>query len=160
MLRSDSEEERIIAANKMYASFMNGGGHPDDWELYKKGSAPKNDDCARQAEADAEMAEMLRKNEADKRKKAEAAAAKERKARNKAEAEAAALREELAKAKAQAKTAPDANERVTMLSGLLSQETVDTLSAEQIAERMQTLFCERERRNTISWHRLTWLSVS
>ncbi|MGC1299742.1 MAG: hypothetical protein WA869_32355 [Alloacidobacterium sp.] len=142
----------MVAANKLYESFKNGGGHPDDWELYKKGTAPKyksrslDEAYARQAKADAEMAEIFRQHEAEKRKQAEAAAAKERKAREKADAENAKLREQLSKAKAPAKAEPDPNERVDLLSGLLSQETIDKLSPERIAERMQTLFGERERR--------------
>ena len=99
----------------------------------------------------ANLEESLRKNaEAMRdfaecqRKRAEAAAAKERKARAKAEAEVDKLREQLKKAKA--KPAPDSTERVDLFNSLLPQGTVDKLSADQIGERMQTLFGERERR--------------
>ena len=50
----------MIAANKMYESFKNGGGHPDDWELYKKGAAPKNDRPLHEARAN--MAEAQREH--------------------------------------------------------------------------------------------------
>ena len=149
-LRSDNEAERMVAANKLYESFKNGGGHPDDWELHKKGTAPKHKSGsaeeaeARMAKADAEWAEMERQHEADKRKQAEVAAGKERKARAKAEAEAAKLREQLKEAKT--KPAADPTECVDLFSRLLPQATVDKLSAEQIAERMRTLFVEREAR--------------
>jgi hypothetical protein len=147
-LGSNNEAERMVAANKLYESFKNGGGHPDDWEILKKGAASKSDSDARarQAEADAEMGEMLRKDEADKRKQAEAAADTERKARANAEAEAAKLREQLDKAKTQAKAAPDSTECVALFSRLLPLATVDKLSAEQIAGRMKSLFVEREAR--------------
>ena len=72
------------------------------------------------------------------RKRAEAAAAKERKAREKADAENAKLREQLDKARA-AKAAPDPSVRVDLFSGLLSQATVDKLSPEQIAEGCNTV---------------------
>jgi protein-arginine kinase activator protein McsA len=151
-LRSDCEAERMVAANKLYESFKNGGGHPDDWELYKKGTAPKrksgslNNADVRAAKADAAMSEMLRQQEAEGRKRAEAAAEEDRKARAKAEAEATKLRERLNEAKARAKATPDPSERVDLLGGLLSQKTIDKLSAEQIGERMETLFGERETR--------------
>jgi len=75
-LRSDCEAERMVAANKLYESFKNGGGHPDDWELYKKGTAPKrksgslNNADVRAAKADAAMSEILRQQEAEGRKRA------------------------------------------------------------------------------------------
>jgi hypothetical protein len=124
-LRSDNEAERFVAANKLY-----------------EGTASKSDSDARarQAEADAEMAEMLRRNEADKRKKA--AAAKERKAREKVDAENAELRERPKQAKVKP-VAPGPTDCVCLCSGLLPRATVNKLSAEQIAERMRTLFVER-----------------
>ena len=73
-------------------------------------------------------------------------AKREREARDLVEAELAKLREQLSKAKARAKPTADPTERVDLLSGLLSQEAVDKLDADQIAERMATLFSERERR--------------
>ena len=90
-------------------------------------------------------AESMRQFEEGQRERAEAAAAKERMARDKADKENAKLREQLDKARA-AKAAPDPGERVDLLSGLLSRETLDKLSPEQIGEKMQTLFGERERR--------------
>ena len=73
-------------------------------------------------------------------------AKREREARDLVEAELAKVREQLSKAKARAKPTADPTERVDLLSGLLSQEAVDKLDADQIAERMATLFSERERR--------------
>jgi hypothetical protein len=136
-LRSDNEAERIVAANKMYASFKNSGGHPDDWELVRKG-----DDKQRRL---ADLEGSLRKSAEAQRQFAEADAAKERKAREKAEAGNAKLREQLNKARA-AKAAPDPSERVDLLSGLLSQDTLARLSPEQIGEKMQTLYGDRDRR--------------
>lgn len=93
------------------------------------------------------MAEMERQHEEDQRKRAEAAATKERKAREKADAENAKLREQLNKATERAKAAPNPpDERVDILSGLLSQTAVAKLSAEQIGEKMQTLYGARDRR--------------
>ena len=70
MLRSDSEAERMVAANKMYQRFRNGGGHPDDWELYKKGTAPKSDALhdieLEMARNNAAMADSLRQGEGTK----------------------------------------------------------------------------------------------
>jgi len=143
----------MVAANKLYESFKNGGGHPDDWEILKKGDGanPRHDAKVRMAENNARMAEMQRQLEEAQRKRAEAAAAEDRKAREKTDAENAKLREQLNKARARTTAAPDPTERVDLLSGLLAQATVDKLSPEQISEQMQTLFCERERRQ----HNLT-----
>jgi hypothetical protein len=150
-LRSDNEAERTVAANKLYESFKNGGGHPDDWELYRKGTAPKPNPSldevrVRMAEHEAKIAEACHQAEEMRRRHAEVDAARDRKAREKADAENAKLREQLDKAKEEAKTSRGPNERVDLLSGLLSQERLDKLSPEQISERMETLFGERERR--------------
>ena len=145
---SDNPHERETAAHKLYENFKNSGGHPDDWELYKKGSAPK-DGLRVMANLEASLrknAEAMRDFAECQRKRAEAAAAKERKAREKADAENAKLREQLDKAKAHAKAGPDPTECVDLFSSLLPQTTVDKLSAEQIADRMRKLFVERESR--------------
>ena len=146
---SDNEAERMVAANKLYESFK-AGGHPDDWELFKKGTAPKPKSTLAEVEAamskaDAEFARMERQFEEDRRKKAEAATEKERKARAKAEAETAKLREQLDEAR-KAKAAPDPSVRVDLLSGLLSQETLDKLTPEQIGEKIESLYADRETR--------------
>jgi hypothetical protein len=73
-LRSDNENERIVAANKLYNFFTSGGGHPDDWIIREK-----NGDSLRRL---ADMEASLRKNAEEMRKYAEADAAKERKARD------------------------------------------------------------------------------
>jgi hypothetical protein len=146
-LRSDNEAERMVAANKLYENFTKDGGHPDDWEIHKKGNGANPLDAKlHRAVNDARMAEMERQLEEDQRKRAEAAVAKERKAREKADVENAKLREQLNRAKERAKNAPNPNERVDILSGLLSQAAVSELSAEQIGEKMQTLHSERDRR--------------
>jgi hypothetical protein len=145
-LDSVNEAERMVAVNKVHESLKKGGGHPDDWEVLKKSIASKSDSDARprqaEADADAEMAEMPRKNEADKRKQAKAITAKERKAREKVDAENAELREQPKQAKVKP-VAPDPTYCVGLGSGLLPRATVNKLSAEQIAERMRTLFVER-----------------
>jgi hypothetical protein len=69
----------------------------------------------------------------------------EREKRKQDEAELAKLSEQLKKARA--KPAADPTECVDLFSGLLPQATLDKLSPEQIAERMQTLFSDRERRH-------------
>jgi hypothetical protein len=138
---SDNPHERETAAHKLYENFKNSGGHPDDWELYKKGSAPK-DGLRVIANLEASLrknAEAMRDFAECQRKRAEAAAAKERKAREKADAENAKLREQLNKAKEHAN-----DECADLFSSLLPHAVVDKLSAEQIAERMQGLFAERE----------------
>jgi hypothetical protein len=137
----------MVAANKLYESFTKEGGHPDDWEIHKKGNGANPLDAKlRRAENDARMAEMERRLEEDQRKQAEAAATKERKAREKADAENAKLREQLSRAKERVKTAPSPSERVDILSGLLSPASLAKLSAEQIGEKMQSLYGERDRR--------------
>src|SRR6202162_5001474 len=136
-LRSDNEAERMNAANLLYQKFTSGGGHPDDWIIRKK-----DDDHLRRF---ADMEAALRKTAEGRRKYAEADAAKERKAREKANAENAKLREQLEKAR-KAKVAPDPSERVDLLSGLLSQETLDKLSPEQIGEKIESLYGEHETR--------------
>jgi hypothetical protein len=136
-LRSDNEAERIVAANKLHAFFTKNGGHPDDWIIREK-----NGDSLRRL---ADMEASLRKNAEEMRKYAEADADNARKARAKTQAENAKLREQLDKARA-AKAAPDPSVYVGLFSGLLSQTDLDKLSPEQIAERMETLFNERERR--------------
>ena len=134
--------------HKLYENFQNGGGHPDDWEADKKGAAPKNDRTSVLWQARADMAEPRKHcrmrcvtSQKASVRSAEAATAKEHKAREKAEAEAAKLREQLNKAKEHAN-----DECADLFSSLLPQDTVDKLSADQIGERMQTLFAERERR--------------
>ncbi len=137
-LRSDCEAERMVAANKLYGVSRTAADIPMIGKSERRAATqkhryarqPKRCMSTRQASA----------------KKAEASAAKERKAREKADAQNAKLREQLNTAKTQAKAAPDPNKRVDLLSGLLSQETIDKLSPEQIAERMETLFGERDTR--------------
>ena len=156
-IRSDSEAERLVAANKLYDYCVNNGGHPDDWVIRKKGAKDSrsngglNDATSslweaqcKAAQLDRDLAEMLRKNAEERRDEAKQEAKTQREARDRADAELAKLREELKKARA--KKAPDRTERVDLLSGLLSQEAVDKLDADQIAERMATLCSERDLR--------------
>ena len=148
-LRSDNPNERETAAHKLYESFVADGGHPDDWEIRKKGmKAPRSNGGLNDAmwEGRCNLEEVRRKNAEERRDEAQQEAKREREARDKADAELAKLREQLNKAKARAKAAPDPTERVDLLSGLLSQAEVDKLSAEQIGERMATLFSERDLR--------------
>jgi hypothetical protein len=155
-LVSQNEQERIIAVNMFFESVKKFGDHPDDWEFRRK-DAPTSHENGDLDEAAAKMWEELhRAAEADRKRaksqqrKAEAAlkreqerAQTERQAREKADAELAKLREQVKKAHTKR---PDRTERVGLLSGLLSQDVVDMFSAEQIGERMQTLFSERNLR--------------
>ena len=94
----------------------------------------------------ASIAEMERQHEAGKRKQAEAPAEKERKAREKVDAEMPSSASNSTRRRLAPRRRPDPTECVDLFSGLLPQATVDKLSAEQIAERMRTLFVEREAR--------------
>jgi hypothetical protein len=153
-LRSDNPNERETAAHKLYESFVADGGHPDDWEIRKKGTKASRskgglNDAMWEAryntsQLNRDLEEVLRKNAEERRDEAQQEAKLEREARDKADAEVAKLREQLSKAKARAKAAPDPTERVDLLSALLSQESVNKLSAEQIGEKMKTLFSERD----------------
>ena len=156
-LVSQNEQERIIAVNMFFESVKKFGDHPDDWEFRRK-DAPTSHANGDLHEAAAKMWEELhRAAEADRKRaksqqrKAEAAlkreqerAQTERQAREKADAELAKLREQLKEGTH--KEHPIRTERVDLLSGLLSQDAVDKLSAEEIGERMQTLFSERDLR--------------
>ena len=77
-LKSDNENERIVASQKLYDMFTKGGGHPDDWEIKKKGDPTAAERMAQRAQAVAAMLE-------EELKKQRAAAEKERTARAKTE---------------------------------------------------------------------------
>jgi hypothetical protein len=156
-LVSENEQERITAVNMFFDSVRKFGDHPDDWEFRRKdpNASHANGDlheaAAKMWEGLHEAAEADRKWAERRQKKAEAAlkreqkkAQTEREAREKADAELAKLREQMKKD--HAKAASGRSERVDVLSGLLSQDVVDMFSAEQIGERMQTLFSERNLR--------------
>src|SRR3954452_2368624 len=136
-LKSDNENERIAAANKLHSFFNSGGGHPDDWIIREK-----NGDAVRNL---VNSSDTMRKHADESRKYAEADAAKARKDRDKTKADNAKLREQLDKAR-QAKTAPDPSVYVDLFSGLLSQAEVDKLSPEQIGEKIRALDEDRGRR--------------
>ena len=80
-LRSDNPNERETAAHKLYESFVADGGHPDDWEIRKKGTkAPRSNGGLNDAmwEArlklpmDRDLEEVLRKNAEERRDEAQA----------------------------------------------------------------------------------------
>ena len=142
--------------NMFFESVKKFGDHPDDWEFRRK-DAPTSHANGDLHEAAAKMWEELhRAAEADRKRaksqqrKAEAAlkreqerAQTERQARAKANSDLAKLREQVKMA--HTKT-PDRTRRVGLLSGLLSRDAVDKLCVEEIGERMQTLFSERDLR--------------
>ena len=136
-LKSDNENERIVASQKLYDMFTKDGGHPDDWEIKKKGDSTAAERMAQRAQAVAAMLE-------EELKKQRAAAEKERKAHAKTEE---MLQEQLRQARAFAASAaaPD-DEWADFADCLLSQATVDEMTAEQIKAKMIDLFAEGDRR--------------
>jgi hypothetical protein len=140
-LSSDNPNERHIAADKLYESFKRDGGHPDDWELRRRGhhGAHILADVEASLRAAAELREQAERKA---REKAELEAERQSEARAQAEAELSRLREQLRRAKRKTTT----TEYVDLLSGLLKSSVIDAMGPDDIGAKIEALCAERDRR--------------
>ena len=113
-LRSDNPHEREIAAHKLYESFVANGGHPDDWEIRKKGmnTDAANDARIKDLKAKADLANTLLDLEKERSQAAREEAKRNWVERQQIEVELAKVREQLKK------NAPRPNRLPIQSSGL------------------------------------------
>jgi hypothetical protein len=142
-LGSDNPNERHIAADKLYESFKRDGGHPDEWEIRRRGHEDSGHTSAGEAASLRAAAKLRERAERKARERAELEAERQSQAREQAEAEVSRLREQLRRAKRK----PTATEYVDLMSGLLKSSVLDAMGPDDISAKIEALFAERDRRD-------------